>query len=245
MRRRVWRGTCPLRASVSTLRRTFTAAATTAVQRGSSQPPLCWLLRGGPLWARRRTSTTLPWRASQRRWRNQKRSTVTYHQRSVQLLSWCYQRVALIFLLNGRVNFLWPTATFREGVLPENNSMAPFHISCLSRNKGNVRREPSLENRKYFNWFDGLPIILCLLFPVYLLWSRSCSQIPNSSGGWWDTAPCGAQLQRQKHHGCHLHPFPAQKHWFVLFICVHDCIYLFFSTSTMTCAEIEVVIYCF
>lgn len=28
------------------------------------------------------------------------------------------------------------TATIREGVLPENYSMAPFHLSSLSRNKG-------------------------------------------------------------------------------------------------------------
>lgn len=244
MRRRVWRGTCPLRASVSTLRRTFTAAATTAVQRGSFQPPLCWLLRGGPLWARRRTSTTLPWRASQRRWRNQKRSTVTYHQRSVQLLSWCYQRVALIILLNSRVNFLWPTATFREGVLPENNSMAPFHISCLSRNKGNVRREPSLENRKYFNWFDGLPIILC-----------PCSQFtyygPDPVHK-YQTLVVDDGIQPPVELSCKDRNIMAAT--FIRFLhkniglfhsSVFTIVFIYFFTSTMTCAEIEVVIYCF
>lgn len=40
--------------------------------------------------------------------------------------------------LNITASWLWflhPTATIREGVLPENYSVAPFHLSSVSRNK--------------------------------------------------------------------------------------------------------------
>lgn len=34
--------------------------------------------------------------------------------------------------------FFCQTATIREGVLPENHSVAPFYLSCVSRNEGKV-----------------------------------------------------------------------------------------------------------
>lgn len=83
MRRAVWRRTCLLQELVSILRPTSMVQGTTAALPGSSQHPLCWPLHDGHPWAMMRRSTTLQWKANRRRSRNQKRSTATYHQRSV------------------------------------------------------------------------------------------------------------------------------------------------------------------
>lgn len=82
-RRTVWRRTCPLQELVSILRPTSMVQGTIAVLPGSSQHPLCSPHHGGHPRAMTRKSTTLQWKANRRRSRNQKRSTATYHQRSV------------------------------------------------------------------------------------------------------------------------------------------------------------------
>lgn len=104
------------------------------------------------------------------------------------------------------------TATVREGVLPENHPMAPFHLSGVSRNEGRqtfvsengpLRRDAATSPR------PSSPS------SVQLSRSGPGPQVPDSRGGRRDTASCGTQLQRPEHHGRHLHPLPAQEHWFV------------------------------
>lgn len=98
--------------------------------------------------------------------------------------------------------------------------MAPFHLSSMSRNKGKPTScQKTTRNHPLFIWFDRLTGIPFHFFTVYLLRPWSGSQVSDSGGGWWDTASRGAQLQRQEHHGCHFHSFPAQEHRFVIHFC--------------------------
>lgn len=71
---------------------------------------------------------------------------VSRHLFKVCMFSWMEHKSSGCFLF-----FLHKIATICEGVLPENYSVAPFHLSSVSRNKGEVQ-----------TWKHGLPCLFLL-----------------------------------------------------------------------------------